>query len=195
MGIIRKLSAFFRGPELRASAREQQHGVEPPVGVPRPAEALSAPSAAPKPPVRIPAAEQETESRAPGVKKVVLDEAGLSILDLRELPSNRFRIVGSGFWVTDSGRYKHGGSDYLLVREPKNKWDANAVAVYGKGRKVGHLSEAKAAALAPILAQLSFDAYRVGGAPPGDNSIRMWVDVPAVPKLRAFLKTVAKGQG
>lgn len=78
-----------------------------------------------------------------------------------------------------------------MVREPKNKWDTNAVAVYGKGRKVGHLSEAKVAALAPILDQLSFDAYRVTGAAPADNSIRMWIDVPAVPKLRALAKNLA----
>lgn len=78
-----------------------------------------------------------------------------------------------------------------MVREPKNEWDANAVAVYGKGRKVGHLTEAKATAFAPILDELPFDAYWVGGAPPADNSIRMWVDLPAIPKLRTFVKSVA----
>jgi hypothetical protein len=126
------------------------------------------------------------------VKKVMLDEEGLSVLDLRELPSSRFRIVGSAYWVTDSGRYKHGGNDYLLVREPKNKWDANAVAVYGKGRKVGHLTEAKAAALAPIFDELGYGAYRVVGTAPAPNSIRMWVDLPALPKLRAFARIVAE---
>lgn len=133
--------------------------------------------------------------RSSGVKKVMLDEASVSILDLRELPSSRFRIVGSAYWLTDSGRYKHGGTEYLLVREPKNKWDANAVAVYGKGRKVGHLTEAKAAALAPIFDELGFGAYRVGGTAPAPNSIRMWVDLPAMPKLRAFAKTVGKAPG
>lgn len=134
------------------------------------------------------------EPKAAGVKKVMIDEAALSVLDLRELPSSRFRIVGSAYWVTDSGRYKHGGNDYLLVREPKNKWDANAVAVYGKARKVGYLTEAKAAALTPILDELTFDAYKVGGAPPAANSIRMWVDLPAIPKLRTFAKSLDKGR-
>jgi hypothetical protein len=156
---------------------------------------VSAPAALPEPLVSTPASERRTQSHETGVKKVLLDEAGLSILDFRELPSSRFRIVGSGFWVTDAGRYKHGGSDYLLVREPKNNWDANAVAVYGKGRKVGHLTEAKATALAPVLDQLAFDAYRVGGAPPAANSIRMWVDLPAIPKLRAFTKSLDKERG
>ena len=192
MGMFQKFSALLRGEEKEA---------RPPRGMWR--SAVSRPETA-KVPVHVPTPEPEpagpvvttepqgdVEPKTAGVKRVVLDEAGLSILDLRGLPSSRLRIVGSGFWVTDSGRYKHGGSEYLLVREPKNKWDANAVAVYGKGRKVGHLSEAKAAALAPILDQLSFDAYRVTGAAPANNSIRMWIDVPAVPKLRAFAKNLA----
>lgn len=209
MGILQKLSGFFRSAEQGATAPEQQaaersvaivtpneSNVDAPASVPEPVVAIArtteaimdATASAPETDNRSPLQEGKTETRATGVKRVVLNEATLSILDLRGLPSSRFRIVGSGYWVTDSGRYKHGGSDYLLVREPKNKWDANAVAVYGKGRKVGYLSEAKAAALAPIFDALPHDAYRVGGAPPADNSIRMWVDIPAVPKLRAFIK-------
>jgi hypothetical protein len=197
MGIIQKLSALLRGAKEEASAPERDAG-EPIVTVPEPVRvtaSVEAPAPEAKAPVVATAPEREAEPKVAGVKKVVLDEAGLSVLDLRDLPSSRLRIVGSGFWVTDAGRYKHGGSEYLLVREPKNKWDANAVAVYGKGRKVGHLSEAKAAALAPIFDELSFDAYRVGGAPPADNSIRMWVDVPAIPKLRTFAKSLGKGRG
>ncbi|MEV4988451.1 HIRAN domain-containing protein [Pseudarthrobacter sp. LMD1-1-1.1] len=129
------------------------------------------------------------------MNKVMLDEAAMSILDLRELPSSRFRIVGSAYWVTDAGRYKHSGTEYLLVREPKNKWDVNAVAVYGMGRKIGHLTEAKAASLAPIFDELGFGAYRVGGAAPAPNSIRMWVDLPTMPKLRAFAKSVGTAAG
>ena len=187
MGILQKLSAFLRGAEVEAKGPELQQVADGLVAAPGTAETrVNAPTAAPEPPVRT----LTPEPRVSGVKKVVLDEAALAILDLRELSSSRFRIVGSSYWVTDAGRYKHGGSDYLLVREPKNKWDANAVAVYGKGRKVGHLSEAKAAVLAPILDQLTFDAYRVGGAPPEGNSTRMWVDVPALPTLRTFAKSL-----
>jgi hypothetical protein len=193
MGIFQKLSVIFSGPEKEVAPRQELHETERVVAFPgtvqvnAPLQSPSLESGAPE--IAAPP-EQKTAPKV-GVKKVLLDEAGLSILDLRDLPSSRFRIVGSGFWVTDSGRHKHGGNEYLLVREPKNKWDANAVAVYGKGRKVGHLSEAKAAALAPILDELGFDAYRVGGTAPAPNSIQMWVDIPAIPKLRAFAKTVS----
>ncbi|MEO5318143.1 HIRAN domain-containing protein [Arthrobacter sp. CC3] len=138
---------------------------------------------------------QDSSERSSGVKRVVLAEEGLSVLDLREVPSIRVRIVGTGYWVTTSGLNKHGGHEYLLVREPKNKWDANAVAVYGKGRKVGYVSAGKAAALALILDPLGFDAYRIGGAPVTDNSSRIWADVPTIPKLRSFALSLDEGRG
>lgn len=197
MGIMKKLTGWLKGSDQEADAPEEP-AAEPAVMVSQPsreavAESVTAPATTSVPLEASEPAKEEraAESKPAGVKKVMLDEAGLSVLDLRELPSSRFRIVGSAYWVTDSGRYRHGGSDYLLVREPKNKWDANAVAVYGKGRKVGHLTEAKAAALAPIFDELTFDAYRVGGAPPASNSIVMWVDLPALPKLRALVKVAA----
>lgn len=196
MGIIQKLSALLRGTEEETRASEK-HVAVPTVAIPQPASVtVSAHDSGSERnlPVVTATPEQSSVPNA-GVKKVMIDEAGLSVLDLRELPSSRFRIVGSAYWVTDTGRYKHGGSDYLRVREPKNKWDPNAVAVYGKGRKVGHLTEAKAAALAPIFDELRFGAYRVGGTAPAPNSIRMWVDLPAIPKLRAFAKTVGKAAG
>lgn len=195
MGMVQKLTAMFRGAKTEPAASKPHV----PVSV-APVEDLAAysvrapvpgPAREPKAPRTIGEQLRTPGPKAPGIKKVTIDDAVLSVLDLRELQSNRFRIVGSAYWVTDSGRYKHGGHDYLLVREPKNKWDPNAVAVYGKGRKVGHLSEAKAAALAPIFDTLPFDAYRVGGAPPTSNSIVMWVDLPTLPKLREFLKLVA----
>jgi hypothetical protein len=195
MGIFQKLIGLVNGAPNESTTPIPTVAATPPTQIGHDSEASAGlTQSAAEPAVQPSLPKQKAEPRAPGVKKVVLDEAGLSILDLRELPLSRFRIVGSAFWVTDSGRYKHGGSDYLLVREPKNKWDANAVAVYGKGREVGHLTEAKAAAFAPILDEPAFDAYRVGGAP-ADNSIRMWVDVPAIPNLRAFAKSLDKGRG
>ncbi|TFC34998.1 HIRAN domain-containing protein [Cryobacterium sp. TMT2-14] len=133
-------------------------------------------------------AKRTPEVHAPGVKKVVLDEDSIVVLDLRSVPSTRMRIVGSSFWVTDTGRAAHGGTEYLLKREPRSKVDPNAVAVYGKGRKVGYVSSVKAASIAPILDGLSFDAFRVGGTSVLGGSIRLWVDVPSVPALRAFVK-------
>lgn len=142
-------------------------------------------------PADSPAIQGNSSTNGLSVKNSVVDESAMSILDLRELPSASFRIVGSSYWVTEAGRYRHGGNSYLLVREPDNESDVNAVAVYGKGRKVGYLSQAKASAIAPILDGLPFDAFCVGGQPPDDKSIRMWVDVPAIPKLTAFAKSVA----
>lgn len=184
MGIGQRLSTFLRGQDGTTGTAGAQTGAAR-LGGPEASEPSNdAPvteGVVPPPPPT------EAGSKSPRVKTVTQDEALLSVLDLRELPSRRFRIVGSAYWVTDSGRYKHGGSDYLLVREPGNKADVSAVAVYGKGRKVGYLSQAKALALAPILDQVPYDAFRVGGAPPSDNSITMWVDIPALQKLRDFV--------
>lgn len=202
MGMIQKFMAALRGEGAVTTATEarQASALDPEASAPSEVvTSVSLLSPEPQSPPRVPEGRaepvQKAESQPASVKKVMLDEVGLSVLDLRELPSSRFRIVGSAYWVTDSGRYKHGGNDYLLVREPKNKWDANAVAVYGKGRKVGHLTEAKSAALAPIFDELGFGAYRVGGTAPAPKSIRMWVDIPAIPKLRAFAETVSEDRG
>ena len=109
----------------------------------------------------------------------------LRVADLASLESVRTRIKGSAYWVTDKDRRRYGGSEYLLIREPENEADASAVAVYGKGRKVGHLSAARAASLAPLLDRLDADAFRVTGAGTSPNSIVLWVDVPKVGALRA----------
>ncbi|MET4620423.1 hypothetical protein ABIE18_001872 [Arthrobacter sp. 2762] len=198
MGIMKKVTGWLKGTDQEAETPKERaddyavmvhEPVQETVG-----DSMLDPSTALTPLEDSPPEVKEPvhEPKRPGVKKVMLDEEGLSVFDIRELPSSRYRIVGSAYWVTDSGRYRHGGSDYLLVREPKNKWDANAVAVYGKGRKVGHLTEAKAAVLAPIFDELGFDAYRVGGAAPAPKSISMWVYLPALPKLKAFAKTLGR---
>jgi hypothetical protein len=205
MGMMKTLAAWFGGAGREATVWEDRSEGPAVMASQAPeevvAESVPVPSLEQQaPPLAASVKVEEAEpTRGPtkvaGIKKVMIDEGAMSILDLRELPSSRFRIVGSAHWVTDSGRYKQGGNDYLLVREPRNRWDANAVAVYGKGRKVGHLTEAKAAALAPIFDELGFGAYRVGGTAPAPNSIRMWVDLPALPKLRTFAKTVSKADG
>lgn len=112
------------------------------------------------------------------VKVITVDAASLKVLDLREVSSTRTRIKGSAYWVSDSARAKFGDTEYLLLREPK------------KGRKVGYISAAKAAALAPILDPLPFDAFKVGGTSIIENSIRLWVDIPRLGEMRQFLKTL-----
>lgn len=196
MGIMQKLIDVFRRAEEGTSpASYPAVAGRPALGVQDSEMLLDAPRVASEKVMHPISLERQNEPRSGGVKKAVLNEGDLSILDLRDVPSLRVRIVGTGYWVTESGLSKYGAAEYLLVREPKNKWDANAIGVYGKGRKVGHLSAGKAAALAPILDPLGFDAYRIGGAPISDNSRRIWADVPAIPKLRAFAKSLGKERG
>lgn len=109
--------------------------------------------------------------------------------DLRHLPSTRYRIRGSAFVVSDANRKRLGGGRYQLVREPENRHDACAVAIYGQGQKVGYVSAKKAASLAPLLDRLGDVAFVVGGAGVVSNSIRLWVDLPHLPELRAFVKS------
>jgi hypothetical protein len=135
--------------------------------------------------------EAKRSSRKDSAAKVTvaeIDEDSLRVLDLREVASGRHRIVGSANYLTDDERRVHGGTSYLLVREPGNAHDGNAVAVYGRGRKVGYLSAAKAAGLAPMLDGLGFDAYRIGGTTVIENSIRLWADIPTVTAMRAYVK-------
>lgn len=136
-------------------------------------------------------AEQQEKARrirsgGPAKIAAVHLEEGLTRVDLRGLPSSRFRIVGTAHWVTDAERRTYSAQEYELVREPNNEHDTRAVAVYGRGRKVGYLSAAKAAGLAPELDRLGEAAFVVGGDSVTEHSIRMWVDIPRLPALRAF---------
>ena len=128
--------------------------------------------------------ERVAENRRPPT----LDMDAANVADLRGLPSARYRIKGSSFVVSDSNRERFGGSEYHLVREPKNRHDACAVAIYGQGHKVGYVSASKAAALAPLLDQLPEDVFLVGGNGVISNSIRLWVDLPTLSEFRKYVK-------
>lgn len=110
------------------------------------------------------------------------------IHDLRHLDSIRLRIRGSFGSVTDAERKRYGGREYLLIREPDNAHDSNAVAVYGGDRRVGYVTAARASSIAPLLDLLDADAFRVTGAGVDSTSIRLWVNVPKVPALREHVK-------
>lgn len=129
----------------------------------------------------------ELEGRR-GVKVVTVDPSSLRIVDLTELESTRYRVVGQSFWLTELERRRLGGREYLLIREPDNEVDPMAVAVYSEGRKVGFLSAGRAGMLSPLLKQLDADAFRVTGAVSTTGSLKMMVDLPTVPVLRKFLK-------
>jgi len=114
----------------------------------------------------------------------------LDMMDLRSVEARRFRIVGSTYVCSDRDRKVYGGTQYLLVREPDNPIDGNAVAVYGKGRQPGYTSTTKAGGLAPLLDKLGADTYLVGGAAASEASIKLWVDLPTLPALRAHVTAV-----
>lgn len=123
------------------------------------------------------------------VKVRTVDLAALRILDLTELDSVRMRIKGPAYWLRDTERKKFGGREYLLIREPDHETDRSAVAVYGAmGRKVGHVSASRSAALAPVLDGMDADAFRVTGAGVTANSSQLWVDVPKMAPLRRFAR-------
>jgi hypothetical protein len=129
-------------------------------------------------------ADRDTEAQEP-VTEAWIDHA-LPAIDLRPLASRRLRIVGVANYLHDRKRLLFGGVEYRLVREPQNIYDANAIAVYGQERKVGDLSAAKAASLAPILDRLGEAGFAVSGCGVTEASARLWVDLPQVPELRKF---------
>lgn len=45
----------------------------------------------------------------------------------------------------------HAGMPLRLIREPDNRYDRNAVAVWCNGKKIGHLSRELAADIAPLM--------------------------------------------
>lgn len=122
------------------------------------------------------------------VERVVLPSGNFSVCDLTEVQAVRARIVGSGYWVTTQERTIYGGMEYLLVREPRNKYDKNAIAIYGKSRKVGYVTTSKAAAMSELLDTMGYDRYRIGGAGVDPSSSRLWADLPSIPELRRFAK-------
>jgi hypothetical protein len=148
----------------------------------RPAEARAA---AEDPHVHVETVGAPREATARRRADLHVDE--LSIMDLRTLEARRLRIVGSSYVCSDRDRKVYGGTQYLLVRESDNRADSNAVAVYGKGRQLGYASSSKAGALGPLLDRLGADAYLVNGASVTDASIKLWVDLPTLPALRAYV--------
>lgn len=175
-GVIWFVVAVWRGADAQTRAAEAKvRGAT--ASQPTPARVMVGANGLVKP-------ERVAENRRPPT----LDMDAANVADLRGLPSARYRIKGSSFVVSDSNRERFGGSEYHLVREPKNRHDACAVAIYGQGHKVGYVSASKAAALAPLLDQLPEDVFLVGGNGVISNSIRLWVDLPTLSEFRKYVK-------
>lgn len=118
----------------------------------------------------------------------IIDTESLRVLDLTEIESVRMRVKGVAYYVTDAERKTFGALEYLLVREPENEHDANAIAVYGHARKVGHVAASRAAMIAPLLDRLTADAFKVTGTPTQPHSSSLWIDVPKVTGLRNLVR-------
>ena len=99
------------------------------------------------------------------VKPERVNVDGLNIVDLTGLEPTRLRVRGAANYIRDSQRAKLIATQWLLIREPENVHDVNAVAVHHlAGRKVGFISAKRASLMAPLLDQFHGDAYLVGGA-------------------------------
>lgn len=122
-----------------------------------------------------------------------IDPDALRIVNLTGLESWRTRIVGIAYNITDAERRRYGGRSYLLVLEPENPVDPKAIAVYGKGRRVGYLSAKRAAMMQPHLARIGADAYRVTGKGVTESSSMMHIDLPRIPPLRDFAQKTTGG--
>ena len=119
------------------------------------------------------------------VKPERVNVDGLNIIDLTGLEPTRLRVRGTANYIRDSQRAKLIATRWLLIREPKNVHDANAVAVHAlDGRKVGYISAKRAALMAPLLDQLNGGAYLVGGVGATPETTALHVDLPRVPVLR-----------
>lgn len=108
-------------------------------------------------------------------------------LDLRHLESTRTRVKGSVNYVPEHLRHDVGGQVYVLRREPTNEHDTNAIVVLWKGRKVGYVSAVRAKAMSPLLDELGHRDFVVSGMGAYTNSTRLWVDLPRIAELRAFV--------
>lgn len=113
-----------------------------------------------------------------------LDVATLTKVDLTTLDAMGARIVGQSHWLDHGDRSQFHGATYLLVREPHNPHDENAIAVYGRDRKVGYVSAGRAKQLAPLLDRIGVEAFVVlSGKSEGSKHEVM---LPRVPSLREF---------
>ncbi|MCR2785064.1 MULTISPECIES: HIRAN domain-containing protein [unclassified Microbacterium] len=108
--------------------------------------------------------------------------------DLRGLETVRARVEGTHYLAHDRERSHDGDRMYVLRREPRNKRDMSAIAVYARGRAVGYVSATRAAAIAPLLDRLGGAAV-INGLGSESGSSRLWVDLPEEEALLGFVRS------
>jgi len=124
---------------------------------------------------------------ADDVTVVERDFTRARLIDLRSLPAMDLRAVGTAYCLGYEERDEYAADEYLLVREPDNPHDSDAVAVYSRGRRVGWLSAVKAEKYAPLLDVFGADAYRVGGTTREGKTATV-ILLPTLPALRAHVR-------
>jgi hypothetical protein len=102
-------------------------------------------------------------------------------------------IVGESFHQAYIGRLhqKYGEAEFpiVLVAEPENPYDPNAVAVYADGGIVGHLSREMAPEWQPMVAASAAEGFIVAG------SAAIFGGSPDKPHLGVFGAAPWAGQG
>ncbi|MDN4476613.1 HIRAN domain-containing protein [Demequina sp. SYSU T00192] len=106
------------------------------------------------------------------------------VVDLRPLGGKDWKAVGLGHWLRERERAALRQGWWVLHREPRNRYDANAIAVYLDCRKIGYLSAAKARAYSPMLDALGADGYEVDARIAG---IQVYVTLPTPAAVRALV--------
>lgn len=74
---------------------------------------------------------------------------------------SRVEVRGVSHWIEKSEMPGPNVTYFVLVREPKNKHDRNAIAVYCGTRKVGYLSAKRAEVYGPLLDACDISRVRV----------------------------------
>lgn len=94
------------------------------------------------------------------VARTVVDFNALSL----RLSEHRLTIRGESHYLPQLARLKRSGDRWqaLLVREPRNAYDRNAIAVHIEGACVGYVAREQAEELAPQLDELHRRGVLVG---------------------------------
>lgn len=99
-------------------------------------------------------------------------------------PMIDIEIVGESFHADYIGglRRRYGDQEFeiVLVPEPENPYDHNAVAIYVDGAAVGHLSREMAPAWQPTVAAANSEGFLVTG------TASIWGGSPDKPNLGVF---------
>lgn len=112
-----------------------------------------------------------------------------SAIDLTTSDGIKSQIAGTSYWVESTDLRRFNGTVFYLRREPSNRHDPNAIAVYGGTRKVGYVSASQAEKYAPLLDQLGteFVVTRDSDFYAGDEFF-----LPRIPALRKLLVSGAQ---